>query len=94
MPWFETEGQSLYDSLREARFHLIMFADGNSQAPPVPEGWKDRIDPQVLPLDEVVREHFGRDDPFYVVLRPDNYIGLISDDLSAEGLADYLENFS
>ncbi len=94
MPWFETEGQSIYDSLREARFHLIMFADGNSEAPPVPEGWRDRIDSQILPLDEVVREHFGRDDPFYVVLRPDNYIGMISDDLSPEGLADYLKNFS
>ena len=91
MPWFEIEGRNIYDLLREPRFHLIMFTDGNAGIPPITEGSAPRIDSHIFPLDESAREHFGRDDPFYVLLRPDNYIGMISDDLSPEVLADYLK---
>ena len=93
MPWFEIEGRSIYEVLREPRFHLVIFSDGTAEAPPIPETWPVRIDLHLFPLTDVVREHFGRDDPFYVVLRPDNYISLISDDLSPAGLADHLKIF-
>jgi len=94
MPWFEIDGQSIYEFLREPRFHLVVFADESASVPPVPDAWHDRLDILRFPLSDVAREHFGRDDPFYVLLRPDNYIGLISDDLSPAVLADYLKTFS
>ena len=94
MPWFETGGRSIYDFLREPRFDLIMFSNEGSEPPPIPEDWQTRIDSHSFPLDEATREHFDREDPFYVVLRPDNYIGMISGDLSPDVLAHYLMNFS
>ena len=93
MPWFETGGRSIYEFLREPRFHLVVFADESVSPPPAPDAWHGRLDTLRFPLTDVAREHFGRDDPFYVLLRPDNYIGLISDDLSPAVLADYLKTF-
>ena len=37
-----------------------------------------------------VSELFGTDKSFFMILRPDNYIGLISDDLSPEVVESYL----
>src|SRR5688572_32528366 len=31
MPWFEIDGRSIYDSLREPVFHLVVFTDGKTE---------------------------------------------------------------
>lgn len=94
MPWFEIDGRSVYEFLRQPRFHLVTFSDGGGQPPTLPEKWRDRIDSHLFPLTEAVREHFGRDDPFYLILRPDNYIGLISDEFDPDAVESYLQRFS
>lgn len=97
MPWFEIDGRSIYNDLRSPIFHLVIFSDAASEILPLPDAlltkWKERIDSHVYPLDTKVQEAFGYNDPFFVILRPDNYIGLLSDDLSPNRIGQYLQKF-
>lgn len=81
-------GHSIYDELREPQFHVIAF--GGNGAGKLDDRFKDLVDKHSLPLTEDVMDHFGTDVPFIVVLRPDNYIGLITTDLSGKTVDDYL----
>ena len=98
MPWFEVEGRSIYDSLREPVFHLLVFTDGKTDIPPLPddlmEQWRGEIDSHVFTLDEKVTETFGSSGPFFLILRPDNYIGLISVEFSPDAVRTYLGKFN
>jgi hypothetical protein len=90
MPWFRIDGRSIYDDLREPTFHLLVFADGKTDIsafhPPAAESM-DRHDYSLFPH---IAELFGSTGSFFVILRPDNYIGLISNDLSAAAFDDYM----
>lgn len=96
MPWFEIGGSSIYDRLREPLFHLIVFLDGKTDVPPLPDdlmqAWQGRIDSHVFTINEHISEIFGHRSSFYMILRPDNYIGLIADDFSAEAVREYLNS--
>jgi hypothetical protein len=98
MPWFEIDGKSIYDFLHDPVFHLLIFSHGKSEIPPLPEDlmqkWEGRIDSHFFDLDSKAREVFGADRQFYLLLRPDNYIGMISDDFSPETVSIYLARFS
>jgi hypothetical protein len=95
MPYFEIEGASIYDRLREARFHLVIFSDGKENdlrlENGLPEKYKDMLDVHTLPLYPDIVRIFGSESSFFVLLRPDNYIGLISSGNSAEEVAMYLD---
>lgn len=97
MPWFETEGVSIYDVLREPLFHLLVFSDGESEIPPLSESvlkkWQGKIDSHYFVFNEKTREIFGAKGSFFLILRPDNYIGMISDDFSPETVEEYLSRF-
>jgi 2-polyprenyl-6-methoxyphenol hydroxylase-like FAD-dependent oxidoreductase len=97
MPWFEIDGASVYDRLHEPMFHLIVFHDGISDVSPLPQDlmdeWKGRIDSTVIPLYPAIAEKFGARESFFVILRPDNYIGMISADFSPEAVEGYLGKF-
>lgn len=94
MPWFEVDGASIYDRLREPVFHLIVFFDGKTEIPPLPDEvmqeWDGLIDSTVISLYPNIAEIFGVKRSFFVILRPDNYIGLISDKFSPDVVRDYL----
>ena len=94
MPWFEIDGRSIYDSLREPVFHLVVFTDGKTEIPPLPEDlmdqWREGIDSHFFQLHEKIAEIFGNSGAFFLILRPDNYIGLISDEFSPELVRHYL----
>ena len=92
LPYFEIEGASIYDCLREPKFHLITFFDGENKPPETAEN--DLMDFHELPLSENVAEIFGASQTFSVLLRPDNYIGLITEDVSGEDLKRYLSRVS
>jgi 2-polyprenyl-6-methoxyphenol hydroxylase-like FAD-dependent oxidoreductase len=98
MPWFEVEGASIYDRLRDPVFHLIVFFDGKTEVPALPddlmEKWKGKIDSTVISLYPQVAEIFGTKESFFIILRPDNYIGLISNDFSPDGVRKYLDRVS
>jgi 2-polyprenyl-6-methoxyphenol hydroxylase-like FAD-dependent oxidoreductase len=94
MPWFTIDGRSIYDDLREPLFHLVIFHDGKDEIQPLPpdlmEAWEGKIDSHTYSLFPHVAELFGTDRSFFMILRPDNYIGLISNDFSPERLREYL----
>lgn len=97
MPWFEMNGRSVYDDLHAPQFHLVMFSDGKIEISSLPDllmdEWKGRIDSHFYSLNEKVIEAFGCDHTFFLILRPDNYIGIISDKLSPEIVQGYLTKY-
>jgi len=97
MPWFEIDGASIYDSLHEPGFHLLLFLDGKTDVPPLPSNlmqrWTGLIDTHIFSTTETVAKAFGTNKPFFVLLRPDNYIGLIADEFSPDLIVKYLNQF-
>ncbi|MFL6466357.1 MAG: FAD-dependent monooxygenase [Pyrinomonadaceae bacterium] len=97
MPWFEIQGKSIYDFLHEPLFHLVIFSNGNTPIPPLSDKliseWKGKIDSHFFTLDPKTAEIFGTTKPFYLILRPDNYIGSISDDFAPAAVGQYLARF-
>jgi 2-polyprenyl-6-methoxyphenol hydroxylase-like FAD-dependent oxidoreductase len=94
MPWFTIDGRSIYDDLRAPIFHLVIFHDGAAEIPPLPDDlmaeWQGQIDSHFYSLFPHVSETFGTDKSFFMILRPDNYIGMLSDDFSPERVREYL----
>ena len=103
MPYFLVGGESVYDRLREPKFHVLVFEDEDASsqasensrtAQTVAAGADTNIvDFQNIPLGKQASEAFGADGPFTVLLRPDNYVGCISAGTSAGGLESYLKEF-
>jgi 2-polyprenyl-6-methoxyphenol hydroxylase-like FAD-dependent oxidoreductase len=96
MPYLLVEGKSIYDSLREPKFHLIIFSDGEGdyqkETRELASKWPDVLDHHVVPLYPHVAEIFGVSKSFSVLLRPDNYIGSISPETSANPAMTYLKH--
>ncbi len=94
MPYFEVENASIYDRLREPKFHLITFFDSdNKPLSPAKTLPNDLADFHEIPLYPNIAEIFGAKQTFSVLLRPDNYIGLITEDVSGADLKTYLSRF-
>ena len=96
MPYFLVEGKSIYDKLREPKFHLLTFSDGagdyQTETNEVTRNWGHILDHYVVPLYPQVTEIFGVRKPFTVLLRPDNYIGLISTETAPSRVIAYLKH--
>ena len=93
LPYFLVDGKSVFDRLREPRFHLLTFADGKSEqkAQDLDGSFDSIVDRHTVPLYPHISELFGSEKSFNVLLRPDNYIGLISQDPSLTPIEDYLK---
>ena len=97
LPYFLIDGHSVYDQLRAPKFHLLTFSDGQSDlgnqsvSGEIGRQHDNLIDHHVIPLYPHVADIFGADQPFQVLLRPDNYIGLISPGTGWNGPAAYLK---
>jgi len=98
MPWLEIDGKSVYDYLHEPLFHLLIFSTGKTDIPQLPTDlmseWQGKIDSHFFDLSSRVAEKFGTSTSFFLILRPDNYIGMISDDFSPAAVETYLSRFS
>jgi hypothetical protein len=94
MPYFLVDGQSVYDRLREPKFHLLNFSAGGDDEQRLRAEFAGEFahlaDYHHLPLDARAAEIFGTDRPFLVLLRPDNDVGLISTEISTGGPRAYL----
>jgi 2-polyprenyl-6-methoxyphenol hydroxylase-like FAD-dependent oxidoreductase len=92
-PYFTVDGASIYDRLREPKFHLISFSDGHAGPQNTALGAElERIvDRCEIPLFPHVAEIFGTDRSFNVLLRPDNYIATITGDASLAPIENYLQ---
>ncbi|BCM92314.1 pentachlorophenol 4-monooxygenase [Abditibacteriota bacterium] len=95
MPYFEMDGASIYDRMRAAKFHLLVFSDGDSEygelRAEMENLYGEWLDFQVVPLYPRVVEIFGSNQPFQVLLRPDNHIGFLSGEISGERIKAYLD---
>lgn len=88
MPYFLTEGTSIFDRLREPKFHIVEFSDGSERVEPeFDEKFAALLDRTVVPLYPHVAELFERKESFSILVRPDNYIATIG---SEEAIKSYL----
>ena len=94
MPWFTMDGKSIYESHKEPQFHLLIFGEEGltsaELANVVTHKFGAVCSTDLFPLDGAATKAFGCDKPFVVLLRPDNYIGYISDDLSSGILSEHI----
>ena len=90
MPYFQVEGNNIYDLLREPKFHLLVFTDGSIPVSEITGDLDGRCDFHSFPLYPNIAEIFGVSETFTVVLRPDNYIGYIAAGYSIEAVKKYL----
>lgn len=90
MPYFEIEGASIYDRLREPKFHLVTFYENKNRANFEKLDLPDLVDFHAFPLDPNLAKIFGADRTFSILLRPDNYIGTIFPGASVQTAMNYL----
>jgi hypothetical protein len=94
VPYCLVDGNSLYDQLHAPKFHLLTFSDGRSDyhamRHEVGSEYAPIMDYNVVPLYPHLAEVFGTDEPFHVLVRPDNYIGMISCETSLGDFRTYL----
>jgi 2-polyprenyl-6-methoxyphenol hydroxylase-like FAD-dependent oxidoreductase len=90
-PFITVDGASLYERLKAPKFHLLTFFDGENK--PAEFAGNNFTDSLELPLYPNVTEIFGTTKTFCVLVRPDNYIGLITEDLSGDDINAYFGKF-
>jgi 2-polyprenyl-6-methoxyphenol hydroxylase-like FAD-dependent oxidoreductase len=94
MPYFLVAGQSIYDTLRQPKFHWLIFSNIPSDVQALKtelESWDtESVDFNIIPLDPQVAEVFDTNQAFSVLLRPDNYIAFISTETSLNRVKNYL----
>jgi 2-polyprenyl-6-methoxyphenol hydroxylase-like FAD-dependent oxidoreductase len=97
MPYFLIGNQSIFDFLREPKFHFLAFSNDANDFDELfgqIEKYGEWIDCQNFVLAPRVKEIFGTDESFALLLRPDNHIAFVSDEVSTNRLKNYpaLEN--
>lgn len=97
MPYFLVDGASVYDKLHAAKAHFVVFSTGQHDYQSLAAEFQSRyaafVDLHEIPLQPNVAEAFGTDRSFCVLLRPDNYIGFLSTDVSLSAIDSYLRDF-
>ena len=90
MPYCFTEGKSIYDKLRDPKFHALTFLKEDSSAElTINREDSDQVNYRTLPLSSSVAKAFGTDESFSLLLRPDNHISFIARNNFAAHLDDY-----
>jgi hypothetical protein len=93
LPYCMVNGVGLYDRLHAPKFHLLTFSDGQNDYADVTSGiaagMSDFLDHHVVPLYARLVEIFGIDEPFSVLVRPDNHIALITAASDLEAVRQY-----
>jgi hypothetical protein len=95
MPYFLIDGKSVYDKLRQPKFHWLVSSNAESDfqtfKTELERQYAELVDFSVISLHPEVTEAFGTDKPFNMLLRPDNYVGLISSETSRDEIDIYLK---
>jgi len=97
MPYFLIDGENVFDRLNAPKFHFLAFsaqpANLNSLRPEIGGQYAAVMDFNEIPLSPAVKEIFGTEKDFSLVLRPDNHVGTISSDVSLEPAREYFVEF-
>ena len=93
LPFFEVDGKGVYEWLTAPKFHLLSFSNeattGDGQREEIETNFASLIDYHEFELNNDIKELFGTDKPFTVLLRPDNYIGFLSNEEPLTELTNY-----
>ena len=89
LPYFQVDGQSIFDKLKAPKFHLLLFSKGDGEC----QDLGDLVDCHRIPIDARVSEIFGTEEDFGILLRPDNHIACIASVMTAEKVRDYFRRF-
>lgn len=96
MPYFTVEDKSIYDWLRNPAFHLLQFTNERNQdeemANRIKRNFAGLVEYQTLPLDQNSSEIFGTEQPFSLLIRPDNYIAVVTQEPAESVLSAYFKN--
>src|SRR5215475_5573348 len=97
MPYFLIDGKNVFDRLKEAKFHFLAFsaqpANLNSLKEEIEGKYATLIDFNAIPMSHEVKEIFGSEKDFSILLRPDNHVGTISSDFSSNRAKEYFTKF-
>lgn len=97
MPYFLTSDRSIYSYLHAPKFHLLVFANGDEAFEAIRQNFENEYqevaDQHFFNLDSRVKEVFGTDRPFLVLLRPDNHIAFVSPEISRARIQTYFDRF-
>ncbi|PSB14928.1 pentachlorophenol monooxygenase [Phormidesmis priestleyi ULC007] len=95
MPYFRVDGESIYEKLHQPKFHWLMFSNEQSEVRSLEmeleSQYAEFVDFNAIPLDPQVAKAFGVNHPFSMLLRPDNYIGFLSTEMTLNELTVYLK---
>lgn len=96
MPYFLINDASVYDRLHQPKFHFVAFETGvlgfASLAAEIEQKLGEIVDVTAIELSPEVKEIFDTEEPFALLLRPDNYIALISRSVSFDQIQSYVNN--
>jgi 2-polyprenyl-6-methoxyphenol hydroxylase-like FAD-dependent oxidoreductase len=94
MPYFLIDGTDVFQRLAAPKFHIVMVTDGRQQlggpTTNLDPKFADWTDVTAVPLYPTLTELFGSDQPFTMLLRPDNYVAAIWPGLDATLAQDWL----
>lgn len=92
MPYFLINDKSIFDFLREPKFHFLVFSNEQIDFKEFfgrIGKYDEWIDCQSFPLEPRVSEIFGANKTFSLLLRPDNHIAFVSEHVSFDELISY-----
>jgi hypothetical protein len=93
LPYFVIDGQSVFEKLKEPKFHLLLFSntEQRAQCEEFARKFGNLADCHFIPITERVSEIFEREDEFSVFLRPDNHIAFMSSEVPPSIVGEYLQ---
>jgi 2-polyprenyl-6-methoxyphenol hydroxylase-like FAD-dependent oxidoreductase len=92
LPYFQLDGRSIFDKLKEPKFYLLLFSNGAAECGKLTQAVGGLAHCQVIPISDRVREIFEREDDFGVFLRPDNHIAFMSSRITPDMIREYLHS--
>ena len=94
LPYLRLDGKNVYDELHAPKCHFLVFSDEPQALQLELENqFGDLVEFHGFPLSQEVLNAFGAEQPFSLLLRPDNYIGYLATEVSFEPLRRYLRDF-
>lgn len=94
MPYFLIDGNSIFDKLQQPKFHFLVFANAEDDFQALKREFESQFAGLIefvdIKFNPTVSEIFGTKKYFCVLVRPDNYIGDISTEISLQKVHDYL----
>lgn len=95
MPYFLIDGASVYNRLRQPKFHFLLFHKGEGDdfagmGTEVEQQHGALVDVNSIVISAPVAEIFGTKEAFCLLLRPDNYIAFIQSEISTDAVHAYL----